>query len=198
MKPTCLGNSHTMMFSQSHPSSQYGEGEFFVSHRLGACTAWSFKKHMDKIKSMNIDGPCLLILGEIDLRFHALNEAIKQRRHRYDILKEIINVYWERVMEIGPEKSIVWAPHPCRNEPSDNPESPIMGPPELRNDLVLFWNELIKHKCQVEGIPFISIVEKLINYDLTTKEEYLSDYCHLNEKAYKLMIEEFKKKGLIE
>lgn len=193
-----LGNSHTMFFSQAHPSEVHASNQYFESFRLGACTAYTFKKHMPTIGSMKLVGPIMLCLGEIDIRAHIFRQTKIQNRHPCDLLYEVIDIYWDCVMELNKTNgSIVWIPHATSNIENKRPESPVVGPVEERNKLSLLWEREIEKRCQIENIPCVSILRHLIDENLKTKTEYYSDYCHLGTKAYPLMIEEFKKKGLI-
>lgn len=187
-----------MFFSQAHPSGVRASNQYFESFRLGASTAWSFKKHMPTIKSMNLAGPIVLVLGEIDIRAHIFRQTKIQSRHLRDLLYEIIDIYWECVMELHKTNgSICWIPHATANTENKDPACPVFGPVEERNKLSLLWEREIEKRCEIENIPCVSILRHLIDENLKTRTEFYLDYCHLGQKAYPLMIEEFKKKGLI-
>ena len=205
----CIGNSHANFFVGEIPSKTSGwslnpNWPSFCSRSIGAVLAYNFKEnylprvlgHLNEVSFSNNDY-LLLAVGEVDCRWHLPYQANKQERDIEDIVKECVDRFFESIIELEDKgyKVIGWGGHPSTNAPgNDGGGSPIYKDVLTRNNTSLLWNDYLKHLCDKNGIPFISIVRQLINDDGTTKMENFGDFCHLDtEKVMPLVISEMKK-----
>lgn len=188
-----FGNSHAHVFTNTHPGV-FGVGnhnENFVSLSLGPTIAYNFYEHhyptmLNWMQQLNIDKEkdyILLAIGEVDCRWHLPYQASIQNRSNEDIVRECVDRYFNVYLDLKNRgyNIIGWGGHPSTTAGhSDNLEEPIFGDCLTRNKISLLWNNFLKEKSEQNKIPFISIIEDLIDDNGLTKMEYFSDYCHLN------------------
>ena len=97
--------------------------------------------------------------------------------------KECINRYFKVLydLKIRGYKVVGWGGHPSTTSGHNSNEfCPVYGDCLQRNKVSKYWNECIKELCEKESIPFISIMDELIDEENgLTKMEYFIDYCHL-------------------
>ena len=197
-----FGNSHSHLFTDSKPST-YGVGEntnnSFKSISLGPTIAFNFyEHHFSKLKeylnNLQIDKDkdfIMLIIGEVDCRWHLPYQASIQNQTNEEIVKECIDRFFRVYLDLKNlgYNLIGWGGHPStRRGHSDDASEPIFGDCLTRNKISLMWNNILKTKCQEIDIPFISIVEELIDEDGLTYEKYFLDYCHLDHNMCKNLI----------
>ena len=202
-----FGNSHAHAFTGSHPSTA-GLGEisntFFKSYSLGPVIAYNFHiNHYERLISIinSIDfnknnDAIMLIVGEVDCRWHLPFHAHNTNKHINDVVFECVERYfinYNNLINSG-YKMIGWGGHPSTTGSHDeNPSNPVFGDCITRNKISLLWDFLMEAKCANVNIPYISIIKDLINEDGLTKMEYFDDYCHLNHnKIQPLINEKFK------
>lgn len=207
----CFGNSHAHFFTNSTPS-KFGEGEnkneHFRSFSLGPVIAYNFFNHhfptmINWINNLPIttEDHIILVIGEVDCRWHLPSQAAIQNRQINDIIHECIDRFFKSYIYLQDNgyKIIGWGGHPSTTSGhNDNPSEPIYGDCITRNKISLEWNNYLKQKCEHNNIPFVSVIEDLINLDGLTKMEYYKDYCHLDSGKYlNTVIEKFKEKMLL-
>jgi hypothetical protein len=187
-----FGNSHAHVFTDTHPAT-FGIGkqsEKFISLSLGPTIAYNFYEHhyptmFNWIQQLNINKEkdyIVLAIGEVDCRWHLPYQAHIQNKTNEEIVTECIDRYFS-VYLVLKEKGyniIGWGGHPSTTtEHNDDQNEPVFGDCLTRNKISLLWNNLLKEKCEENDIPFVSIIEDLIDENGLTKMEYFSDYCHL-------------------
>lgn len=188
-----FGNSHAHVFTNTHPGV-FGIGNYnenFVSLSLGPTIAYNFYEHhypkmLDWINQLNINKEkdyIVLAIGEVDCRWHLPYQAHIQKRGNEEIVKECIERYFKVYLDLKSKgyKVIGWGGHPSTvNGHDENPDQPVFGDCFARNKISSLWNNFLKEKSEQNQIPFVSIIEDLIDENGLTKMEYFSDYCHLN------------------
>jgi lysophospholipase L1-like esterase len=100
----------------------------------------------------------------------------------------------------GEINCVGWGPQPSLvlYNRGDETDKFAYGHYTLRNDITREWNNVLEHKCNIHGIPFVSLFDELINDDNTAKREFYTDDCHLNSKAlWNIVNQKFKDKGVV-
>jgi hypothetical protein len=206
----CFGNSHTSLFTGQniiHSKAIYGGHDFdilpdFRTYPMGAIVCYNFTqnhfpKMMEYINSADVIGSddyIMLMVGEVDCRWHIPFQAKEQGVSLYVIIKECIDRYFESIEELNKNRNvIIWGVHPSTNTGHNNdPSNPVFGDVITRNKIAEDFNIYLTMKCSKEGIPFVSIFKHLVNFDLTTKMEYFRDYCHLDKSCLEFALPEIK------
>lgn len=190
MKIFCIGNSHVNIFRGVDKVFSDDEIEMFTTKHLGATIAYHFYEHhypkvLEYLSSATInkkDDYVMLIVGEVDCRWHLPKQADIQNKQIEIIVEECINRYVRCYFDLIHRgyKVIVWAGHPSTTSGHcDNMECPVYGNCEYRNKISLYWNQYLKKICEENNIPFLSIIQYLMDDNNITKMEYFLDYCHL-------------------
>jgi hypothetical protein len=206
-----FGNSHAHFFTNSTPS-KYGEGEnkneYFRSFSLGPVIAYNFCEHhfptmVHQINNLPITplDSIIIAIGEVDCRWHLPFQANKQNRDYKDIVHECIDrlfLAYRHIKENG-YNIIGWGGHPSTtSRHNDDQSEPVYGDCLSRNQISREWSNYLSQKCHDVNIPFISVIDDLINIDGLTKMEYYKDYCHLDSNKFlPFVIDKFKKENLI-
>lgn len=207
-----IGNSHAHFFTNSEPSDIIGrfKNQYFTSFSLGPTIAYNFyEHHLPKIidlinfKQINIlpDDYILLVVGEVDCRWHLPKQAEEQKRDIEDITRECINRFFRSHLFLK-EKGfnvVSWGGHPSTTSGhNDDPSNPVYGDCLYRNKISKYWDSYLSYISLINSIPNISIINDLINENGLTKMEYFIDYCHLNhDKLIKNILNKFEEKNLI-
>lgn len=198
-----IGNSHVNIFSGKdngffHP----GESPGFKSFPMGPTIAYNFTEHhLPKIEKIIEDyqipkgSKILLVVGEVDCRWHIPFQAHKQNRQTGLIIDECLSRFFKTFLtlsEMGYEP-MGWGTHPTTNRPhSDDQSEPVFGDIIYRNGICLFWNEYLRGKCNRYGFEYKSIYPYLVYPNNMTRTEYFQDYCHLStEKVRPFIDKEF-------
>jgi len=207
-----IGNSHAHFFTNSHPADSKGrfKNEYFTSYSLGPTIAYNFyEHHLDKLikliesKEVNIlqEDYILLVVGEVDCRWHLPKQAEQQKRNIDEIINECINRFFRTHLFLKENgyNVISWGGHPSTTSGhNDDPSNPVYGDCLYRNIIAKKWDKYLNYISLVNSIPNISIIDDLIDKDGLTKMEYFIDYCHLNSsKLLPIVINKFKEKNLI-
>ena len=101
-----IGNSHAHFFTNSHPADTEGrfKNEYFTSYSLGPTIAYNFYEHhlqkiIELIQSNKINilpsDHILLVVGEVDCRWHLPKQAEEQKRNVQDIVNECIDRFFK-------------------------------------------------------------------------------------------------------
>lgn len=206
-----FGNSHAHFFTNSSPS-KFGEGEnkseLFRSFSLGPIIAYNFFEHHfpTMIQWMNelpitANDSIIFAVGEVDCRWHLLNQAEKQKRDVIELTHECIDRFFRAYLYLKDNgyKVIGWGGHPSTKNTFGNvPEDPVYGECLTRNRVSLEWNDYLEKQCKLNNIPFVSIIRELINVDGITNMDYYIDYCHLKtDKTLPLVLEKLTSQGLL-
>jgi len=198
-----FGNSHAHVFTDSEPGLPGFDLQSdlnFKSYSLGPVIAYNFhinhyKRLLTVLNNINFDknkDKLMLIVGEVDCRWHLPHQAYSTGKNIDLVVKECIERYYQNytnLTNLG-YQLIGWGGHPSTTGPhNDDPSNPVFGDCLTRNKISLLWNSLLEKKCLQNNIPYISIIEDLIDTNGLTKMEYFDDYCHLNYKKVKPLIE---------
>ena len=206
-----FGNSHSHIFTNSLPST-FGGGEkvnhHFKSISLGPTIAYNFyEQHyvnllnwVDQLGVDKTNDHIMLIVGEVDCRVHLPKQIELQNKPINEVVCECVDRFFRVYLDLK-EKGysvIGWGGHPSTTAgPSENPSEPIVGDCVFRNSISLEWDKRLKLLCDVNNIPYISIIENLIDDNKLTKMGYFMDYCHLNHNSVKDLIQnKFKELGI--
>jgi len=212
-----LGNSHAHFVTDSHPGELgWGkkENEYFrsysgnfhnpyfrhvLAHKFHERFFPYFVNPVNNIKWTDKDY-LMFIVGEIDCRWHFPKKIKTTNRSVADVLEEEMNYFFPSLLYcIENNYSVIgWGGHASTTKGhNDDPDNPIYGDCLFRNEVSLAWSDLLKERCDANGIPFVSIVRDLINPDGLTKMEYYYDDYHLKPNALPFVIEKCKQLGVI-
>ena len=194
-----IGNSHANVFTNSEPGcSSVRYKDPFKSISIGPTIAYNFYEHhypivLEVIKQFNVqkDDYVILIVGEVDCRWHLPYQAMVQNRNVWDLTKECIDRFYRCHIDLKSRgyNVLSWGGHPSNNNGhDDSPGSPIFGNVQLRNKISKMWDSYLEAKSKENNRTHISIINELLNADGTTKMEYFMDYCHLDYNMVKDMI----------
>lgn len=146
-------------------------------------------------------GYILLVVGEVDCRWHLPKQAKEQGVTIEVLVNECVKRFFRAVLELNRSYQVItWGGHPSTNAPhSDDPEAPIFGDVHSRNQISLFWDMVLGKESAIHGIPHVSILKELLNMDGTTKMEFYQDYCHLKtEPLHDMVVEKFRAIKILE
>lgn len=206
----CIGDSHSAVFSGEDrmqpcwPEPAANLIPYFKSYRIGAATAYQIRNKQHLIEQVLIsanlqsDDKLMFCFGEVDNRNHLIKQANLQNRSIDSTVDECVERYlsaMEYYKKYGLD-IIIWGPiatcYDC---------VPKVGSMEERNTATKIFNEKLKEKCDKIGFYFESIFFEMLNDDMTTNDYYIDDWkdskMHLSQRAIPLIIEKFKKQGLI-
>lgn len=212
----CIGDSHASPFSglgtredtymiPIYPQLGINNDPMFRAYRLGPATAYNLDNKLDIINDIlnkHVDkeqDSVLMVFGEIDSRFHIIEQSIKQNKSREEITSQVVNKYFDTVLNIKNEgyNVIIFAPIASSfwNENSDhikdgfkyNMEFPMLGTCQERNIITKIFTDILIQKGIETNIQIISIFDELIDADYNTKTDYYMDYLHLSSIALPLI-----------
>lgn len=211
-----LGDSHTGFFTGKntitdlYPSVH--ETDRFIIYRIGAPLAYTInkegtfyktKERIQKIIEIESIRKMILVFGEIDIRFHIINQAKKQQKDIYEILYKTVDKYLEGVQILFKNIDIVlyspiattWLSESCSSR-----DCPICGSEVDRNLLTIAFDNELKHFCDKNlylkdkmNVRSLSLTPYLINKNYTTKRHFYMDNIHLNNILYPTLIEALDK-----
>lgn len=190
MKIFCIGNSHVNIFRGVDLVFSNDEIDLFTTNHIGPTIAYNFFEHhypnvLEYLSSANInmkEDYIMLIVGEVDCRWHLPKQAEIQNKNIEFLVEECINRYFRCYLDLINRgyKVIIWGGHPSTTSGhNDDENSPVYGDCQHRNAITLYWNNYFKKICEENNIPFLSIIKYLIDDNNLTKMEYFMDYCHL-------------------
>lgn len=207
-----IGNSHSHFFTNSHPGDAEGrlKNEYFTSYSLGPTIAYNFyEHHLEKIinliksKEINIlaEDYILLVVGEVDCRWHLPKQIEGQKKSIEEMVKECIDRFFRTHLFLKENgyNIISWGGHPSTTSGhNDDLSSPVYKDCLYRNKISKEWDRYMKHISLSNSIPNVSIVNDLIDENGLTRMEYFNDYCHLNtNKLFVNILDKFRQKNLI-
>ena len=174
MKIHCIGNSHVNAFKGIDTIHGSDTIPIFKTHCIGPTIAYNFYEHhypkvLEYIINTRVDKGndyIILVVGEVDCRWHLPKQAEIQNRCVYELTKECINRYFKVLydLKIRGYKVVGWGGHPSTTSGHNSNEfCPVYGDCLQRNKVSKYWNECIKELCEKESIPFISIMDELID-----------------------------------
>lgn len=214
MRIHIIGNSHTCIFANCAFNKQYPpeipkqtiDGVEFNVYHIGPIIAYNFFEHhynkvLDIINAhVNKDEDYIMIVvGEGDCRWHLPKQAQEQNRDVKDVTIECVHRFFRCYQDLKNQgyKCIAWGSHPgTTSGHCENMNNPVFGDCKSRNVITRLFAAEYKKLCDAAKIPFVSILEYLIDEDGLTKMSYFHDYCHLkSELILPLVINDFKRIG---
>jgi hypothetical protein len=191
MKIFCIGNSHVNIFRGVDHVWGNDEIDMFTTIHIGATIAYNFYEHhyqkvLESLASSNINMQqdyVMLIVGEVDCRWHLPKQAEIQNKNVRILVEECINRYFRCYLDLIHRgyKVIAWAGHPSTTMGhNDDPNFMVYSNCEYRNAICLYWDRYLQKMSETHNIPFVSIINYLIDTNTNlTKMEYFLDFCHL-------------------
>jgi hypothetical protein len=194
-----VGDSHTAIFKNDPAFKVVGIAG--TAHNLiyKESTSNSHQKLQQVIGT--IDKKCdfvMLVLGEIDCRFHIYYQATKKHEPILCIILETVRNYglaldWLLCQGVSP---IVLGIPPTGTYDRfefDMPGKPY-ALPETLAEIYREFNKQMQYYCRSTGIPYLDIYSKTVDDKGFLKKEYAADAVHLNEKALPLIKEMLKER----
>lgn len=203
----CIGNSHVNIFKGGDVIAVLDSCDtlpYFKTHYIGPIIAYNFHDHhypvaLDYIQN-HVDKNndyIMFIVGEVDCRWHIPKQAELQNKPVFEIVDECIKRYFKSFIDLKNRgyKLIGWGGHPSTTSGHDDDvHKPVYGDCLNRNIISKYWSESLELMCVVHNIPFISIVNDLIDDESRlTRMNYFIDYCHLKSSmVIDIVIEKLK------
>lgn len=178
-----IGDSHSRIFSDLP--------RIKVCH-IGPVTAYNLVKENSSTQGREkihclldgfnpLDTALILSFGEIDIRVHVIKAAIKDCITINESSKRTANNYCSAITEIIERGYLVLIQGVHASSPQyDNYEFPAIGSVEDRNYAVKQFNSNLEEFCISCSIPYASLDDIVIDSNLKTRSEFVSDGCHLN------------------
>lgn len=132
----------------------------------------------------------LLSYGEIDCRYHVVRQAEAQGRPIEAIVDEICEAYaglLDRLAAAGYRPGIWGAVAPSWLEESGDPEHPIHGSFAQRLAATRRFNLRMAEACRRRGMPFLCLVDELLDATGRTDRRWFADGIHLSQRARPLL-----------
>lgn len=146
-----------------------------------------------------INSSLMFVLGEIDLRVHAIKQHEIQNRPVEKIVEEIADRYLNFLKIINDRyKVYVWGAIASQGDSGyDHPRFPKYGSMKERNYATECFNHYMEKQCEEIGIQFISVFDYLVDKNYNTRLSfYMPDLCHLNRDSWGFAKCEFAKAGI--
>ncbi len=218
-----IGDSHVNFFSGNNNLSfipigndvntciQNNDLPISVLH-FGPCLAYKsnqygstskFREKLDWVMNKFIlDGDKILCaLGEIDIRTQVFKQAAVQGRDFRLIVDDILDNYMEFLtwLKRMGHDIICWGPIASQNDEwQASDEYPRVGTVIERNMATAYFNEKLAERCSAASIGFASIFSEMVDEDMRTKREYISDdLLHLGQFAYDNAVDILRQQGAL-
>jgi len=188
----CIGNSHANVFVDAHPANMFNTTYLnnFSSTSIGPVIAYNFYDHhlnkvydvLKKVKKSPNDY-VMLIVGEVDCRWHLPKRIDSNKEEISVVVKECIDRFFKSVLELQSHgyKLVSWCGHPSTTAGhDDNPNEPVWGECLFRNKISIEWAKYLTEISNNNNIKSINITNDLIMENGITNMTYFNDYCHLN------------------
>jgi len=161
------------------------------TYHIGPVTAWQFtEKYLGAIPLLPVNEgeKIMVVLGEVDCRYQIplhsqglvdANENVKETLRRMFAGIRILKTKYE---------VSVWGVHPSNRVVTDN--ELLVGNCAFRTAIARMWNERAAAACDMMGIPFFCIFNKLLAPDGLLDHKYLIDDLHISQLAMPFALEE--------
>lgn len=170
---------------------------WFRSYRLGPFLAYNAPgPFMDEALLTVPEGATVMLsYGEIDCRIHILRQSAKQDRDVKDIVEDVTVRYAAAVaaMQGRGYRMLVWGPPPSTPEEPREGDYPIVRGCAVRNHVTRLFNASMAKRCEVFGVPFVSLHDELLLSDGTTDWQYVPDSLHLGQRAMPFALRKLRK-----
>ena len=218
-----IGDSHVNFFSGNeclnwYPISRYSGGinkcrnhnKNVDAIHLGPALAYSLNRYGSTTRAREkIDilrksyfqkhDNIICVFGEIDIRVHVLRQAEINHVDYFTVIDNIVENYVNFMSILRDDGYNVWCWGPIASQKDSwniNLEYPRYGTEVMRNLATEYFNNKLEMVCNEKNIGFVTIFPDLITKEYQTKYEYISDECHLSQKAWEFAIPKFRKAGL--
>lgn len=222
----CIGDSHTDVFSENTYAEKVPlapdlfstiftgnihSAPQFVTYHLDGVLAYSLNRRnttnrgVEKIEWLIKNGflpkgcRIVTIFGEPDCRVHVKKEADRQNCPVDVVMDNIIQNYGTFLVNLKKQGFQVYVYSPIASQKGNMEIDPVFkrfNSETERNKILLGFENKLKKFCESNNIVFISILQDLLNPDMTSKSEYyLPDGVHLNDKGRLLVLNAFSKIG---
>jgi len=178
-------------------SHSYNGFDNIINHHLGPVLCYSFgieKLNRCNISNYNIKNGDTIIfsLGEIDCRCH-IHKYINNTTSYENIINNIINNYFEAI-KLNIITSNITFKHICvynipppiqKYNTPENPDYPYIGTDEERKTYHLYFNKILKEKCNENNYIFFDIYDKytdtngFLQKDLSDGNVHIRDGIHI-------------------
>jgi hypothetical protein len=183
MKIFCVGNSHVNIFKGIDEVFGNDELDLFTTIYIGPTIAYNFYEHhypqvLEQLAYSKINKDedyVMLIVGEVDCRWHLPKQAEIQKANVKVLVEECIDRYFRCYLDLIDKgyKVIIWGGHPSTTSGHcEDLSQPVYGKCQYRNKNTRFWNDYMEKLSKENNIPFISIIKYLIDKNNLTKMEY--------------------------
>jgi hypothetical protein len=210
----CIGDSHVSLFTGTDtmppvwPRKSKDCLPFFRTFRLGPVLAYNLvqtgtttrgrEKLFDVLDSVVPKGSrVMLVFGEIDCRVQFIRQSRKQNQPIDVIVAGCVERYFSVVLEIRDRgyQPLIWNVIATANHMPDG-DFPTVGTPQERNHAAKLFNQKLEDCCDVNGIPFISIFDSIVDENNHTNMGYFWDCVHLSQRAMPLAITAIQRYGI--
>jgi lysophospholipase L1-like esterase len=193
-----VGDSHTAIF-KNDPAFKVMEIAATANNLIREKTTANSHQKLQEIMN-TMDKKCdfiMLVLGEIDCRFHIYYQAQKRETYMSRIITETVYNYGAALdwMERQGVKPIILGIPPTGTYDGferDTPGKPYASP-EILSEIYRIFNNQMKFYCNFYGYIYIDIYSKTADEKGFLKKEYAADAVHLNLNAKPLILEMLKK-----
>lgn len=209
----CVGDSHSSVFSGKDemqpiwPERSDDKLSFFKSYRIGPATAYQLENKIpiidEILKQLNSQDSLLFCFGEVDIRAHLKKQMDLQGKTIKDVVRECVDRYVHVLLHYKNRglNVIAWGPIASFHDDKPYTSGPSFGTGQERNLITKEFNKYLEQRCNENDIKFVTIFDKMVDENLSTKHVYLDDWeachIHLNQKSMPLILEAFKEKELI-
>lgn len=217
-----IGDSHVNFFSGNEELTYMPIGHDInicpnvtglktTSLHLGACLAYTVNKIDSSTGFLNklnylfdnfiVPGSTIIFtLGESDVRAHIGKQALLQNCSAFKVIDDIMVEYSKQLLhckQLG-YRVCVWGP--IASQPDSyplNPQFPRVGSELERNSYAMYFTDCLAAFCLKENIPFISILEEMLDENGRTKSEMLTtDQVHLSQCVFPLAKQKLNQAGI--
>lgn len=208
-----FGDSHAIIWEGSEKTS--ARKALFPNvevHHLGPALAynllenndtlgkWGLRIFSDMQDAVNYDidiGAVMLCFGEIDIR-----TQLAKRLAEGNSLKNVctpparkLELFAAKLARNFKVPVLIWEPIATTWQKETNPFWPIVGSESVRNNITLFFSNLLRTYAQdaSHNVYSFGIAQQIIDGAFLTKREFYADDHHLNFKGLDLAIKAFGK-----
>ncbi|MBI3420333.1 MAG: hypothetical protein HY053_09395 [Proteobacteria bacterium] len=214
-----IGDSHALFFAgaesleETHaviPGAHAGYRVFYVGPGLASSlvkpasanrTREKIEMALQEIHASGVKD-IIFVFGEIDCRFHIRSRAIKNKGDHPDQWLEAAQLsatnYLNFLVEVKQRgfSPVVFAPIASTPRPVADIPWLTLGTVQERNWLTFRFNVLLARHCAAQHIPFVSLLDVLVDEKLQTKQGFSKDGTHLSQEFWPLWQERAKGAGL--
>jgi hypothetical protein len=164
-----------------------------VNHHLGPMTCYAFGKRRCDIKKYNIqDGDAVIFcLGEIDCRCH-IHKYVTETNTHEEVIEQLCHNYFKQIkFQISQLDSCVCVaiynivpPFKTSNAAPLHTAYPLAGNSEQRKKYALYFNKILKKKCEYYNYYFFDIYNKYADEYMFLKSDLSDGYVHITVCAH--------------